>query len=249
MVLGTSVDVYDSQAKSPPIDWKYVFQRYNNTITDYQSNASNTITPYNNVSLTGTQTINGVSVAKTLYCSDNLSGVYSYLTITGNTSGMQILANEDFTISFWCYPTLYRNTNNFNGWNALFQLGNDRSRCILLRFGQTGFLQVNSTNQTSFTKPPINAWHFVTINRDKVNQKVRLYINGTLTAQVNLANSATIPPSAPTYTSEANLAVGTSYNNVQECFNGYISEFYFIRGTSLDGTVIVNPPRTVPPPS
>lgn len=218
-----------------------ILQNYNNTLTEYTSGiGTTTVTAFNNAVLTGTQTINGISVAKTLNSSDNLAGVYSYVTLSANTN-LRVAANEDFGVQCWFYPTSYANTNNGNGWNAVFQISTQRGDGLLVRVGDRNFIYNGVTaSGWSVSRPALNTWHFMTVRRNRTTQKCELFINGSKITEINMSNSASVST-----TGNSGISVGTSYNNVQEAFNGYIADFYFIKGTSPDGSVIVNPSRVL----
>lgn len=146
-----------------------------------------------------------------------------YLKISNNNNLFVINANEAFTIQFYV---------KFTGsyfWGATFSL-NDLSNGILARLiGNPDALYINGTpvDTTSyFTK---DVWYHINIVRVISEQKIKLFVDGTLRKQMSVANSSTVNDDPAGY-----LWIGTaSHSAGDEGFNGWLSDFVLQKGEAI----------------
>ena len=229
----------------------FVFFRFDNSVNITESSGGNMTTVIRgnptifNTSGSSILNINGITVPGVAKLS-GVNFVFSYVQAAG--SDLYIKANENFTIQGWFYLTQYYGmVGTASYWSSICQLAgfpNDptyktsRTGTFIL-YRVDYYIAGSSFLNMSAKQPTLNTWHFFTINRNLTNNTVNLYVDGILVASLAVDRSLEI--GSP---NDARFIIGSSGGiDEHECLNGYVSEYYFVKGISLDGTKIVNPRR------
>jgi len=161
-------------------------------------------------------------------------GTGDYLSIADNVA-LQF-GSGNFTINCWIYRSVSgavhtiasKGASTPTGW--VFQVNASNQ----LVWTDT------STNITTTTTIPANAWTYVSVVRSGTgtNQTV-LYINGV---------SSATGTSATNFNQTSALNIGADRSNANT-FNGYIAGFEYVKGTALSISIPSSPPTTSNSPS
>jgi hypothetical protein len=184
------------------------------TFTDSSPNAF-TVTAFGNAQISTAQAPTGMS--SSMY----FDGTGDYLTISDNEAWD--FGTGNFTVEAWVYPQgsaanqrIYSQYNTFA--NQVSLRRNDTNNVQFFVVSSSATL-VNLTTTATLN---INAWNQVAIVRN--GNVFTIYLNGVPAA----TSTASI-----TYPNVASSLFISTYDGVNEGWNGYISNIRFIKGTAL----------------
>ena len=235
-LLGISKGVLASSQVIPPAT-PSINMPFDTSLTQYITNDSSTATITNSggtaLTLSGAQTINGVSVAGTLQQS---GAAVSWTKVVWPS--FTVPANTNFTLSFWFKPNSTANTYDLLVSGDATNASSNEISLYTISGARIRFY--NGSSYADTTTGLLSGWYFILINRNLAGNSLRLYINGSLQATITQSASGSVFPDGI-----MTFADGTNCwsNGNAEYYPCNISDFYFINGVSEDGTVIKNPLR------
>lgn len=198
---------------------KFLSNFTNGGIIDYHAT--------NNLETTGTTQLGSEDPYAVNYYSNFFAGTSSdYLTIAASGAGTLLDHTGDFTTELWIYwavmpPAGYDNIYGNNGVNGTYVLGTSNTSTVwsapyVLRLYVTGVGAVIDGN----TVLTAGQWYHIAHTRtSNVN---RLFVNGVV--QTN------------TYTDATSRAFGSAGTTIARNSNAYVSNFRYVKGTSLYNT-------------
>lgn len=174
------------------------------------------------INLSGLRIVSPVSYSASGSIALNLAGVTGqYLYVSNNTAFDQ---NGAFTIECWVYPTTVANDG------YIYSELNGSYLCLLLRNGKflidSSYVGIRATSTNTYTA---NSWYHVAVS--STGSTTRLFVNGSLQGTYAGTGSA----------SGADFWIGNYDVGAGVEFNGYISNFRFVKGTALYTSAFTTP--------
>ena len=168
-----------------------------------------------------------------------------YLSVPNNSDFA--VGTGDFTVEWWQYMTQAPTPGYFYNWQRPWVINSPTNYQFGLSFEPYGaspyvyFWMGGSTlvgNLTNFSLNYQNQWKHFAITR--TSGIVRIFINGTqlgtdITKTYNFTDTTTP------------LAIGSIPDNVQTTFSWQITNFHFVKGTSLYSSYFTTPTKPISP--
>lgn len=229
-VLGISKGVIGS---SQPIEQPLTFyMSMLSDLTTYSTSDSSSVTVTNtNLTLSGSDNINSNAVDHT--CE---GGTSSTLKLAGTI--FSVNSDQDFTLQYWVKKLSGTDGNEY----AFIGTGDSGIRniqCQTISANKLRLLDNNSIyadSSVSNTFVQATGWYFITINRNRSENKIKMYLNGTLYCNLDYTATNILNSDGTLY-----FFNGTPWRDPYSSLPSRIACIYFNKGQSLDGTAIVNP--------
>ncbi len=196
-----------------------------NTTTAFDHSGNN-----NNGALDGTTLSTGQ-----LGNARNFNGASDRIIVTDNS--LLDPNSDSFSISFWVKPDgnggnyqrlIWKNDGSLTNFYGYYIAFNKLINNVHGGFGD-GASQIETTNGSSLI---INDWNHVVLVRDKVNNKIRFYVNNVNTDEWN-------DPTNDVFYHD-NLSIGARHDSFGEYFSGDIDDVKIYKNRALTATEINN---------